>query len=148
MRKPATQRGALTLRRQRSSGCRRQGEARPLPTRLQRVQQRVLLPPGSHDDLRENQRRFSPSALHTISPPSSKLLLHMHGHPQAFKQRRGSYFYYNRAAIGLACAQATAMRIDIAPHKPPQKAPSPRPRPPPLSHPSTRPPPRLITLDT
>jgi hypothetical protein len=27
--------------------------------------------------------------------------------PQAFKQRRGSYFYYNRAAIGLACAQAT-----------------------------------------
>ena len=37
--------------------------------------------------------------------------------PQAFKQRRGSYFYYNRAAIGLACAQATAMRIDIAPHK-------------------------------
>jgi hypothetical protein len=29
----------------------------------------------------------------------------------------GSYFYYNRAAIGLACAQATAMRIDIAPHK-------------------------------
>ena len=25
------------------------------------------------------------------------------------------YFYYNRAAIGLACAQATAMRIDIAP---------------------------------
>jgi hypothetical protein len=29
--------------------------------------------------------------------------------PQAFKQRRGSYFYYNRAAIGLACAQATAM---------------------------------------
>jgi hypothetical protein len=41
--------------------------------------------------------------------------------PQAFKQRRGSYFYYNRAAIGLACAQATAMRIDIAPHKRPRK---------------------------
>jgi hypothetical protein len=39
--------------------------------------------------------------------------------PQAFKQRRGSYFYYNCAAIGLACAQATAMRIDIAPHKRP-----------------------------
>jgi hypothetical protein len=37
--------------------------------------------------------------------------------PQAFKQRRRSYFNYNRAAIGLACAQATAMRIDIAPHK-------------------------------
>jgi uncharacterized protein YciW len=29
---------------------------------------------------------------------------------KAFKQRRGTYFYYNRAAIGLACAQATAMR--------------------------------------
>ena len=41
--------------------------------------------------------------------------------PQAFKQRRGTYFYYNRAAIGLACAQATAMRIDIAPHKRPLK---------------------------
>jgi hypothetical protein len=41
--------------------------------------------------------------------------------PEAFKQRRGSYFYYNRAAIGLACAQATAMRIDIAPHKRPLK---------------------------
>ena len=33
--------------------------------------------------------------------------------PQAFKQRRGAYFYYNRATIGLACAQATAVRIDI-----------------------------------
>jgi hypothetical protein len=41
--------------------------------------------------------------------------------PQAFKQRRGSYFCYNRAAIGLACAQATAVRIDIAPHKHPRK---------------------------
>ena len=42
--------------------------------------------------------------------------------PKAFKQRRGTYFYYyNRAAIGLACAQATAMRIDIAPHKRPLK---------------------------
>ena len=38
---------------------------------------------------------------------------------KAFKQHRGSYVYYNRAAIGLACAQATAMRIDIAPHKRP-----------------------------
>jgi hypothetical protein len=41
--------------------------------------------------------------------------------PQAFKQRRGSYFYYNRSAIGLACAQATAMRIDITPHKRPSQ---------------------------
>jgi hypothetical protein len=40
---------------------------------------------------------------------------------KAYKQRRGSYFYYNHAAIGLACAQATAMRIDIAPHKRPRK---------------------------
>ena len=44
---------------------------------------------------------------------------------KAFKQRRGSYFYYNRAAIGLACAQATAMRIDIAPHKRPLRKPPP-----------------------
>jgi len=40
--------------------------------------------------------------------------------PKAYKQRRGTYFYYNRAAIGLACAQATAMRIDNAPHKRPK----------------------------
>ena len=40
---------------------------------------------------------------------------------KAYKQRRGTYFYYNRAAIGLACAQATAMKIDIAPHKRPRK---------------------------
>ena len=46
-----------------------------------------------------------------IPDPSSK----------AYKQRRGMYFYYNRAAIGLACAQATAMRIDIAPHKRPHR---------------------------
>ena len=39
--------------------------------------------------------------------------------PEAFKQRRGNYFYHNRSAIGLACAQATAMRIDIARHKRP-----------------------------
>jgi hypothetical protein len=32
--------------------------------------------------------------------------------PQTFNQRRGLYFYYNRAAIGLACAQVTTMRID------------------------------------
>jgi hypothetical protein len=43
---------------------------------------------------------------------------------QAYKQCRGSYFCYNRAAIGIACAQATAMRIDIAPHKRPRKKPS------------------------
>jgi hypothetical protein len=40
---------------------------------------------------------------------------------KAFKQRSGTYFYYNRVAIGLACAQATTMRIDIAPHKRPLK---------------------------
>ena len=41
--------------------------------------------------------------------------------PAAFKQRRGTYFHYNRSAIGLACAQAIAMRIDIARHKRPIK---------------------------
>ncbi len=39
--------------------------------------------------------------------------------PQAYKQRRGTYCYYNRAAIGISCAQATAKRIDIAPRKKP-----------------------------
>ena len=43
--------------------------------------------------------------------------------PQAYKQRRGTFFYYNRAAMGVSCAQATAMRIDIAPHKRPRKKP-------------------------
>jgi hypothetical protein len=74
-------------------------------------------------------------------------LLHSHGHldpsPPAFKQRPDTYFYYSRAVMmipfncsyrnkneSLACAQATAMRIDIAPHKrprrkPPQHAPNP-----------------------
>ena len=42
---------------------------------------------------------------------------------KAFKQRRGTYYYYNRAAIGLACAQATAMRIDIALHNRPLRKP-------------------------
>jgi hypothetical protein len=36
---------------------------------------------------------------------------------KAYKQRLVTYFYYNSAAIGLACSQATAMRIDIVPHK-------------------------------
>jgi hypothetical protein len=40
---------------------------------------------------------------------------------KTFKHRRGTYFYYNRDAIGLACAQAIAMRIDIAPQKRPLK---------------------------
>jgi hypothetical protein len=40
---------------------------------------------------------------------------------KAFKQSCGTFFYYNCAAIGLACAQATNMRIDIAPHKRPLK---------------------------
>jgi len=44
--------------------------------------------------------------------------------PQEYKQRRGTYFYYNRAAIGIACAQATAMGIDIAPHKRPREKPA------------------------
>ena len=43
--------------------------------------------------------------------------------PPAFKQCRGSYFYYNRAVIGLASAQATSMRIDIDPHKRPRRKP-------------------------
>jgi hypothetical protein len=68
-----------------------------------------------------------------IPDPSSK----------AYKQRRGTYFYYNRAAIGLACAQAIAMRIDIAPHRRPRRKQTRRP--PLLPPPSTRTPPLLAT---
>ena len=34
----------------------------------------------------------------------------------AFTFRRAAYFFHNRATIGLACAQATAMRMHVAPH--------------------------------
>jgi len=34
----------------------------------------------------------------------------------AFTFRRAAYFFHNRATIGLACAQATAMRTHVAPH--------------------------------
>jgi hypothetical protein len=43
-------------------------------------ERQLLLPSGSHDDLRENQRRLSPPGIHTISSPSSALF-HTHGHP-------------------------------------------------------------------
>ena len=60
--------------------------------------------------------------------------------PQAFKQRRGTYFYYNRAAIVLSCRPGHRHEDRHRPKQAPsQKARSPRPRPPPLSHPSTRP---------
>ena len=74
-----------------------------------------------------------------IPDPSSK----------AYKQRRGAYFYYNRAAIVLACAQATAMRIDVnrPTQTPAKKTNSPRSRPPLLSPPSTRTPPLPATSD-
>jgi len=74
-----------------------------------------------------------------IPDPSSK----------ACKQRRGTYFYYNRAAIGLACAQATVMsRCRPRPTQTPaQKTKSPCSRPPLLSPPSTRTPPLLATSD-
>ena len=38
-----------------------------------------FLPPGSHDYVRKNKRRFPPPAIHTIALPSSELL-HTHGH--------------------------------------------------------------------
>jgi hypothetical protein len=44
------------------------------------------------------------------------------------KQRRGTYFYYNRAAIGIACAAGKGHHhedsmIDIVLHKRPRKKP-------------------------
>ena len=35
---------------------------------------------------------------------------------EAFTWRRAEYFFHNRAAIGIACAQATALRTHVAPH--------------------------------
>ena len=35
---------------------------------------------------------------------------------KAFTFRRAAYFFHNRATMGLACAQATAMRTHVAPH--------------------------------
>ena len=34
----------------------------------------------------------------------------------AFTWRRAEYVFHNRAAIGIACAQATALRTHVAPH--------------------------------
>ena len=34
----------------------------------------------------------------------------------SFTFRRAAYFFHNRPTIGLACAQATAMRTHVAPH--------------------------------
>ena len=52
-------------------------------------------------------------ALLSLVPPPSGEVLRTSGHPRPFSrgfkqrgQRRGTYFCYNRAAIGLACAQA------------------------------------------
>ena len=35
---------------------------------------------------------------------------------EAFTWRRTEYFLHNRAAIGITCAQATALRTQVAPH--------------------------------
>jgi len=37
---------------------------------------------------------------------------------EAFTWRRADYFFHNRAAIGIACAQATALRTHMAPKLP------------------------------
>ena len=51
-------------------------------------------------------------------------LLYILSHRQAFKffelfgeePTDNAYFFHNRATMGLACAQATAMRTQVAPH--------------------------------
>jgi hypothetical protein len=77
------------------------------------------------DDYDERNFFFLPAVMTTsgrISGDFLRLLyILLDPSPAAFKQRRGTYFHYNRSAIGLACAQAIAMRIDIARHKRPIK---------------------------
>ena len=138
------------LRLKRGSERRRQGEARQLPTQLQRSH---LFPFAVHMTA---SRRFSGDFLRLLYILSHRQAANYFTRmgildpcPPACKQRRGTHFYYNRAVIGLACTQAcTVMRIDIAPTQAPSpKAPSTRSRPPPLPHPSTRQPPRVALLD-
>jgi hypothetical protein len=92
------------------------------------------------DDLRENQRRLSPSALHSVSRPSSKLL-HTHGYHRSIPSGLVLQSRRHRPRVRPGHRNEDRHRPAQAPS---QKAPSPRPRPPPLSHPSTRPPPRLV----
>jgi hypothetical protein len=72
-------------------------------------------------DYNERNFLFLPAVMTTSGRTSGDRVDILEPPTKAYKQRRGTYFYYNRAAIGLACAQAIAMRIDIAPHKRPRK---------------------------
>ena len=37
--------------------------------------------------------------------------------PETFTQQRGAYFYYNIAAVGLACAQPIAIPAQAVPQR-------------------------------
>jgi hypothetical protein len=76
-------------------------------------------------DYNERNVFFLPAVMTTSGRISGEFLrlLYILSNRQAdnYFSRMGLLDPYNRAAIGLACAQATAMRIDIAPHKRPLK---------------------------
>ena len=117
MRQPSTQRGALTPRRHRCTGCHQaQRSRKSSKTTNTTTTCTVSSSFGSQDDLRENRRRLS-------------RLLYILSHRQAAD-------YFTRMCTGHR--HEDRHRPTQAPS---QKAPSPRPRPPPLQHPSTRPPP-------
>jgi len=81
---------------------------------------------SSRDFLRRAYSTYCPTVRQRTTSSShswKSALLNLDPFPPAFKQRRGTYFYYNRAAISLACAQSTVMRIVVAPHKRPGRKP-------------------------
>ena len=126
MRSSTTQRGALTPRHQQRTGCRRQEEARRLPIRLQRIKESAgtssacftyLSPRLLH---RQAAKYFTLKGIFDPSPPAFS---------KSFKQRRGTYFYYNRAhrhSVRPGQSHGDRHRPTQAPS---QKAPSTRPRP-------------------
>ena len=83
--------------------------------RLQRAQ--LPLPSACHDDLRENQRRLPPPAIHTIPPPSSELF-------SLFHTRRGILTppprHTNNAGARTSTTIATTS-VSPAPRPPPHR---------------------------
>ena len=135
------------------------GERRSMPrwqlpsrissTTTSTIQRAQILLAGRHDDLLENQRGLLTPDLHTV-PPSRREVLHPPGHPgpipPGLQATPRHVLLLSRAAIGLASAQANAMRIDITPNKRPLQKPPPRD---PGRHlfyrPLPGPPPRLVS---
>ena len=124
--------------------------------RIQRAQ--LLLPSRRHDDLRENQWRFPPSAIHALLYiQTAKQTTTSHAWASSTPPPRLSNSAEARTST-TTMLPLISHRARLRPghrhedrHRPTQtltqKTPSPRPRPSPLPHLSTRPPPRLATSD-